>query len=116
MLQYLGLDKVSNVDDLSVSDDNGDSNIDDFMNNRKKITLDGDKIPLIAVPGRIFPVDEFYLEDVLETTRWTFDEESEFVKYDFKNRIGWNVSTVTTKSVGGGTETHVSYWDDEFDL
>ncbi|KAL4176012.1 hypothetical protein KRP22_000969 [Phytophthora ramorum] len=32
--------------------------------------------PMIEVPGRTFPVEQFYLEDVLEKTQFVVDEES----------------------------------------
>ena len=48
-------------------------------------TLDADKIsayfggcPVLQVPGRTFPVDVRYLEDAVELTGWTIDENSQY--------------------------------------
>lgn len=32
--------------------------------------------PVISVPGRTFPVETRFLEDAVELTRWTIDEDS----------------------------------------
>jgi ATP-dependent RNA helicase DHX29 len=50
-------------------------------------TVDSEKIshyfggcPVIHVPGRTFPVDVKYLEDVVELTQWSITENSPYAK------------------------------------
>jgi ATP-dependent RNA helicase DHX29 len=50
-------------------------------------TVDSEKIshyfggcPVIHVPGRTFPVDVKYLEDVVELTQWSINEFSPYAK------------------------------------
>lgn len=37
-------------------------------------------IPIIVIPGRTFPVEQFFLEDILETTKYVLEEDSEYSK------------------------------------
>lgn len=50
-------------------------------------TVDADKIsqffggcPMIHVPGRTYPVDVHYLEDVIEYTQWSIPDNSPYVR------------------------------------
>lgn len=43
-----------------------------------------DQCPALAVPGRTFPVDSYFLEDVLETCDYTLDPESPYARRDDK--------------------------------
>ncbi|XP_023013378.1 putative ATP-dependent RNA helicase DHX57 [Leptinotarsa decemlineata] len=38
------------------------------------------EIPIINIPGRTFPVDQFFLEDILETTGYVLEEGSDYCK------------------------------------
>lgn len=57
-------------------------------------TLDAERIsayfdgcPTLAVPGRTFPVDVHYLEDVLEMCDYTLDLESPYARTDKMNKV-----------------------------
>ncbi|CAJ0845483.1 539_t:CDS:10 [Entrophospora sp. SA101] len=43
--------------------------------------------PIIEVPGRTFPVKVKYLEDIIEATKYTLDEDDEFAKKADKSLI-----------------------------
>ncbi|KAF9015290.1 P-loop containing nucleoside triphosphate hydrolase protein [Cyathus striatus] len=50
-------------------------------------TVDAEKIssyfgncPMLHIPGRTFPVDTLYLEDAVECTKWTIDENSPYAR------------------------------------
>ncbi|KAI0307778.1 P-loop containing nucleoside triphosphate hydrolase protein [Multifurca ochricompacta] len=70
-------------------------------------TIDSEKIsqyfgncPVIHVPGRTFPVDVKYLEDVVELTQWSVTESSPYAKrlndkfFRGKNAQEWSEDTV----------------------
>ncbi|KAI0002050.1 P-loop containing nucleoside triphosphate hydrolase protein [Russula vinacea] len=69
-------------------------------------TVDSQKIssyfgdcPVVHVPGRTFPVDIKYLEDVVELTQWSITETSPYAKRLFprgKNTQEWSEDTVGT--------------------
>lgn len=44
--------------------------------NAQKLSEFFDNCPVISVPGRTFPVEAHFLEDAVELTRWTIDEDS----------------------------------------
>jgi HrpA-like RNA helicase len=45
-----------------------------------------DGAPIINVPGRTFPVQHFYLEDLLQETNHIIEENSKFAKRNFSGR------------------------------
>lgn len=70
--------------------------------------------PHLEIPGRIFPVEELYVEDIIEATDYDLPDDSPYAKRSWWNdRVGANKSVVTTKGLGGKETTHVSYWDDD---
>lgn len=37
-------------------------------------------IPIVDIPGRTFPVEQFFLEDIMETTGYVLEEGSEYCR------------------------------------
>lgn len=37
-------------------------------------------IPVLEIPGRTFPVEQYFLEDILETTAYVLEEGSEYCR------------------------------------
>ncbi|KAI9150941.1 hypothetical protein H9P43_009556 [Blastocladiella emersonii ATCC 22665] len=56
--------------------------------------------PVLAIPGRTFPVDRLYLEDVIEATRYT-PQSDEFLR---------DVRVVKKKTMTGATQF---YWEEQ---
>lgn len=55
------------------------------MNTKLFVDYFGD-VPLITIPGRTFPVQQYFLEDIIETTGYTLEAGSEYsrhIKHDF---------------------------------
>ena len=56
------------------------------------------KVPVIDIPGRTFPVQQYYLEEILEVINFSLDEHSPFAKKRQKeenkglSRTGWGGS------------------------
>lgn len=44
------------------------------------------KTPIINIPGKTFPVKHIFLEDVMETTKYIFEENSKFTR---KIKMDW---------------------------
>ncbi|GMF61622.1 unnamed protein product [Phytophthora fragariaefolia] len=66
--------------------------------------------PMIEVPGRTFPVEQFYLEDVLEKTHFVVDEESPaYVPVD-ESGLDRNSTQVTISGRGGTSYTQQVSW------
>ncbi|KAL3671960.1 hypothetical protein V7S43_002628 [Phytophthora oleae] len=66
--------------------------------------------PMIEVPGRTFPVEQFYLEDVLEKTQFVVDEESPaYVGVD-NSGSDRNSTQVTISGRGGTSYTQQVSW------
>ncbi|KAG6966377.1 hypothetical protein JG687_00004862 [Phytophthora cactorum] len=66
--------------------------------------------PMIEVPGRTFPVEQFYLEDVLEKTQFVVDEESPaYVPVD-ESGSDRNSTQVTISGRGGTSYTQQVSW------
>jgi HrpA-like RNA helicase len=38
------------------------------------------KVPIIDIPGRTFPVQQYYLEEILEVINFSIDEYSPYAK------------------------------------
>jgi ATP-dependent RNA helicase DHX29 len=57
--------------------------------------------PVITVPGRTFPVQAFYLEDVVEMTGYLLEEESEFA---IRRNILQNQKTFMVSKLGEGKQ------------
>lgn len=70
-------------------------------------------VPVLSIPGRTFPVQQFWLEDVVQMTGYRCEEESEFAKKSW-NR-GWNTEKKTFQVSGdkGKTQTLTAYIDEE---
>lgn len=45
-----------------------------------------DKVPTVEIPGRTFPVEEFFLEDVIEVTKYALEEDSQYARKTGKKR------------------------------
>ncbi|KAG1701562.1 hypothetical protein DVH05_010864 [Phytophthora capsici] len=66
--------------------------------------------PMIEVPGRTFPVEQFYLEDVLEKTQFVVDEDSPaYVALD-NSGSDRNSTQVTISGRGGTSYTQQVSW------
>ncbi|KAG7378371.1 hypothetical protein PHYPSEUDO_010152 [Phytophthora pseudosyringae] len=66
--------------------------------------------PMIEVPGRTFPVEQFHLEDVLEKTQFVVDEESPaYVPVD-ESGSGRNSTQVTISGRGGTSYSQQVSW------
>ncbi|CAH0479740.1 unnamed protein product [Peronospora belbahrii] len=66
--------------------------------------------PMIVVPGRTFPVEQFYLEDVLEKTQFVVDEESPaYVPVD-EGSFDRKSTQVTISGRGGTSHTQQVSW------
>ncbi|ETK90024.1 hypothetical protein L915_06120, partial [Phytophthora nicotianae] len=66
--------------------------------------------PMIEVPGRTFPVEQFYLEDVLERTQFVVDEESPaYIPVD-ESGSDRNSTQITISGRGGTSYTQQVSW------
>ncbi|RLN74304.1 hypothetical protein BBJ28_00005635 [Nothophytophthora sp. Chile5] len=66
--------------------------------------------PMLEIPGRTFPVEQFYLEDVLERTQFVVDQESPaYVPLDDGNTAR-NSTQVTISGRGGTSYTQQVTW------
>ncbi|EEY57180.1 ATP-dependent RNA helicase, putative [Phytophthora infestans T30-4] len=66
--------------------------------------------PMIEVPGRTFPVEQFYLEDVLEKTQFVVDEESSsYIPVDGSS-ADRNSTQVTISGRGGTSYSQQVSW------
>lgn len=76
--------------------------------------FDGFRVNLLQIPGRTFPVNDFYLEDVLEATGHVIEENSYFsLKADYYTESESSI-WVTTK--GGGKERVSADTGDTFNV
>ncbi|KAF4319907.1 hypothetical protein BBO99_00001576 [Phytophthora kernoviae] len=66
--------------------------------------------PMIEVPGRTFPVEQFYLEDVLERTQFVVDEESPAYVPADDNGGAKNSTQITISGRGGTSYTQQISW------
>ncbi|CAI5717797.1 unnamed protein product [Hyaloperonospora brassicae] len=66
--------------------------------------------PMIEVPGRTFPVEQYYLEDVLEKTQFVVDEESAaYIPIDGRG-MDRKSTQVTISGRGGASYTQQVSW------
>ena len=72
-------------------------------------TLDADKIaeyfggcPVITIPGRTFPVQDMYLEDVIEQTGYVLEPDSEYALAEPDDDDGYSYSSSSGGGGGGG--------------
>lgn len=75
--------------------------------------FDGFRVELLQIPGRTFPVNDYYLEDVLDATGHVIEENSYFSlkgKYQSESE-----SSVWVTTRGGGKERVNSDLDYSFD-
>ena len=71
--------------------------------------------PVLSIPGRTYPVTNFYLEDLLDATDHVIEEQSDVSRrYDYVNRTGRETLTLQVTSRGGTqrTETADYYTND----
>ena len=54
----------------------------------EKFAMYFNNAPIIQVEGRTFPVKEFFLEDVIETTKYVCEQDSEYMKKMDRNIDG----------------------------
>ncbi|CAH0491458.1 unnamed protein product [Peronospora farinosa] len=66
--------------------------------------------PMIEVPGRTFPVEQFYLEDVLEKTQFVVDEESPAYVPVYDSSSDRQSTQVTISGRGGTSHTQQISW------
>ncbi|KAG7394293.1 hypothetical protein PHYBOEH_005405 [Phytophthora boehmeriae] len=66
--------------------------------------------PMIEVPGRTFPVEQFYLEDVLEKTQFVIDEESSAYIPPDDSGTDKNSTQITISGRGGTSYTQQVSW------
>ncbi|KAL7692617.1 putative DNA helicase, ATP-dependent, RecQ type, Helicase-associated domain-containing protein [Plasmopara halstedii] len=66
--------------------------------------------PMVEVPGRTFPVEQFYLEDVLERTHFVVDEESPAYVGDEQSPSYKHSTQVTISGRGGTSYTQQVSW------
>jgi ATP-dependent RNA helicase DHX57 len=62
------------------------------------------KVPIIDIPGRTFPVEQLYLEDILDLTEYALEENSKYARSqeEFSQKFSSsNQSFLTTKSLKG---------------
>lgn len=64
--------------------------------------FDGFRVQLLQIPGRTFPVTNYYLEDVLEATGHMIEENSYFTLNG--NYFTENESSLWVTTKGGGRE------------
>lgn len=64
--------------------------------------FDGFRVQLLQIPGRTFPVNNYYLEDVLEATGHVIEENSYFTLNE--NKYSENESSLWITTKGGGRE------------
>lgn len=69
------------------------------------------KCPMLSVPGRTFPVKEFFLEDVLEATKFVIDEMSP-AYYRGDDSVQESTS-VTISGRGGNSYTQKVTWESQ---
>lgn len=70
------------------------------------------RAPLVSVPGRTFPVANYYLEDVLEETNHLIEEDSPYaLHFDLRNQSETSI-LVTTRGGEKTRETHSSQLDE----
>lgn len=55
-----------------------------------KLSTYFDNAPVVAIPGRTFPVSDYYIEDIIEMTRYSADDE--YVKKTDPSsiKVGWS--------------------------
>ncbi|OWZ22567.1 ATP-dependent RNA helicase [Phytophthora megakarya] len=66
--------------------------------------------PMIEVPGRTFPVEQFYLEDVLEKTQFVVDEESPAYISEDESGSKRDSTQITISGRGGTSHTQQISW------
>lgn len=67
--------------------------------------------PVISVSGRTFPVTVSYLEDIVQSTGYVLDPESEFAKR--RDRVRRDMGKVEVKGRGGSSKTVKLEWEEE---
>lgn len=67
--------------------------------------------PAFSIPGRFFPVEELYLEDVLEVTRHFIEEGSPYARRDM--RAQYKSATVEVTGRGGSSYAQRLEWQEE---
>eukprot|EP00928_Gymnodinium_smaydae_P013712 TRINITY_DN14981_c0_g7_i2.p1 TRINITY_DN14981_c0_g7~~TRINITY_DN14981_c0_g7_i2.p1 ORF type:complete len:1607 (+),score=422.79 TRINITY_DN14981_c0_g7_i2:61-4881(+) len=81
---------------------------------KKLVRYFGNNVPVVDVPGRTFPVEAYWLEDIVEMTGYECGEESEFAKRgwgrDWSQRKTFEVS-----GKNGNTEKITAYIDNDDD-
>ncbi|ORX79894.1 hypothetical protein BCR32DRAFT_29287 [Anaeromyces robustus] len=66
--------------------------------------------PVINIEGRTYPVESFYLEDIIELTGYTIEEDSEYAK---KNNVKFNdIGKVTVTGQGGSSRDVRLAWEE----
>jgi ATP-dependent RNA helicase DHX29 len=76
--------------------------------------FDGFRVNLLQIPGRTFPVNDFYLEDVIEATGHVIEENSYFsLKEDCYME---NESSIWITTKGGGKERVSADTGDAFNV
>ncbi|TMW63167.1 hypothetical protein Poli38472_002108 [Pythium oligandrum] len=71
------------------------------------------RCPMLQVPGRTFPVQEFYLEDALERTQFVLEEDSPCFLREEGPSSSSQSTTVTISGRGGTSHSQRITWDTE---
>mmetsp|Transcript_67792 Transcript_67792/g.220704 ORF Transcript_67792/g.220704 Transcript_67792/m.220704 type:complete len:1639 (+) Transcript_67792:67-4983(+) len=74
----------------------------------------GGAVPSLAIPGRTFPVETFWLEDVVQMSGYRCEEDSEFAK-KWWGQSRTRKETFQVSGQAGKKETLTAYIDDEDD-
>jgi len=74
----------------------------------------GGNVPTMSIPGRTFPVETFWLEDVVEMSGYRCEEDSDFAKRGW-GRWSTQKQTFQVAGAGGKKETLSAYIDEEED-
>ena len=79
-------------------------------------TVDADKLsfyfdgaPVVNVPGRTFPVEDFFLEDIVEFSGYQLEEDS---IYSIRDKKETTKATFEVSGMGGSKETIAVEWED----
>lgn len=46
----------------------------------------GGKVPILTIPGRTFPVHDYFIEDMYEMTKYVLEESGPFTRTDISSR------------------------------
>jgi ATP-dependent RNA helicase DHX29 len=68
--------------------------------------------PFLSIPGRTFPVNQYYLEDALDATGYVVEEDS---RYALRSRRGGNTTSMWVTGKGGEKKRQVVSLESELE-